>query len=84
MAEKQADKISQLKMDYQQTFGTDAGKRVLTDIMTACHIFETEADNVTENIVARAHRRDVVHHIMAQMGYGPQEFFNKVEEQSNA
>ena len=77
-------KVDQLKMDYQGTFGTEAGKRVLEDLMATCHIFETEADNVTENIVARAHRRDVIHHIMNKMGYGPQEFFNIVEENSNA
>lgn len=76
-------KVNQLKMDYQGTFNTEAGKRVLEDLMTVCHIFETEADNVTENIVARAHRRDVIHHIMGRLGYGPQEFFTKVEETSN-
>ena len=75
--------VSQVKLDYQSVFGSDAGKRVLEDLMATCHIFETEADNITENIVARAHRRDVVHHIMNQMGYGPQEFQTIVEENSN-
>lgn len=75
--------VSQLKMDYNSTFNSEAGKRVLEDIMTTCHVLEVEPDNITENIVARAHRRDVAHHIMFRMGLGPQDFPKVVEEISN-
>ena len=91
MAKKRADaskveanpKVDQLKMDYNGTFGTEAGQRVLADIMTLCHVLEPEADNIVENIVARAHRRDVAHLIMARMGYVPQDFPKTIEENSD-
>lgn len=75
-----ADKPDQLRMDYAGTFATEAGKRVLSDIMETCHVLEPEQDNITENIIARAHRRDVAHHILCRMGYGPTDFPTIVEE----
>ena len=79
----ETEKPNQLRMDYAGTFGTEEGKRVLEDIMSTCHVLEPEQDNIPENIIARAHRRDVAHHIMARMGYGPQDFPKLIEEQSN-
>lgn len=76
-------KIEQMKMDYAGTFGTEAGKRVLEDILANCHVLEPEPDNITENIVARAHRRDVAHHIMFRLGYGPAEFPKVIQEISD-
>ena len=73
----------QLRMDYASTFNTEAGRRVLEDIMTTCHVLEPELDAITENIVARAHQRDVAHHILFRMGYGPQDFPKLVEDINN-
>ena len=73
----------QLRMDYAGTFNTEAGRRVLEDIMSTCHVLEPEQDNIPDNIIARAHRRDVAHHILSGMGYGPQDFPKLVEDLSN-
>jgi hypothetical protein len=81
---KKADKPDQLRMDYAETFNSPAGKRVLADILTTCHVLEPEQDNDPNNIIARAHRRDVAHHIMFSMGYGPADLPTIIEETQNA
>jgi len=73
----------QLRMDYSETFNSEAGKRVLADILTNCHVLEPEQDNEPNNIIARAHRRDVAHHIMFNLGYGPQDLPTVIKETQN-
>lgn len=77
---------TQLKMDYSEVFSTEAGRRVLLDLMTACHVLEPEPDNNVENIVARAHRRDVIHHIFYRMGncYSPVQFLEFIGDTNDA
>jgi len=74
--------VDQLQRDYAEVFNSESGKRVLEDIMSTCHVLEVEQDNVPENIVARAHRRDVAHHILIRLGNGPTDFPRLVEEAS--
>ena len=47
------DKEKALIQDYKHTFGTDAGKRVYTDIMEECHMNSPahHVDNVNETFV---------------------------------
>lgn len=75
---------NQLRMDYSAVFSTPEGKRVLEDILATCHILELEPDTDPTNIVARAHRRDVAHHILIRLGYGPAQFPKLIEEISDA
>lgn len=80
---KKSDKPDQLQMDYANTFNSVEGKRVLADILTTCHVLEPEPDSDPNSIIARAHRRDVAHHIMFRMGYGPRDLPTVIEETQN-
>ncbi len=37
---KNTEKQDQLRMDYNETFNSESGKRVLADILTNCHVLE--------------------------------------------
>jgi len=44
MTEEQRKELQQLKMDYNQTFGSEAGQRVLKDLSKRCFKNDTTFD----------------------------------------
>lgn len=71
----------QMKMDYNGTFGTEHGRRVLEDLMAACHVLEPTNNYELSTLAAQAGRRDVAFHILAQLG--KTSFIDIVEEIQN-
>ena len=78
MADK--SKAKQLKIDYQQTFDTDNGKRVLDDIMAYCHVLEPLSGSVdTNSIIIREARRDVALTILQKLNWNDRKFIDNLE-----
>ncbi len=70
----------QLKIDYQQAFETDSGKRVLQDILSYCHVLEPLSGNIdTNSIIIREARRDVALTILQKLNWNEKDFITTVE-----
>ena len=70
----------QLKRDYQQTFETTSGKRVLEDILAYCHVLEPLNGTIdTNSIVLREGRRDVALTILQKLHWNERNFINSIE-----
>ena len=73
--EKAADRSKQLQIDYHQTFDTDAGRRVLVDIMAYCHVMEPLRNSVeTNHILIREGRRDAALTILEKLDFDESKF----------
>lgn len=71
-------KQKQLKQDYRATFNTDAGKRVLKDLMQRSFMFGTTADG---DIRVNEGRRSMVLGILQMLEISP-EHYRKLYGQS--
>lgn len=70
----------QLKIDYQQAFGTEGGRRVLDDILKYCHVLEPLVGQIdTNSIIIREARRDVALTILQKLEYNERNFVDHVE-----
>lgn len=58
---------SNLKIAYNQTFNTDAGKQVLDDLITFCHLREPAHRCEVVELGIREGRRDVMARILECM-----------------
>lgn len=62
---------SQRKQDFNATFNSDHGKRVLAELLTFCHTFEPLMDNDPNKSLVREGRRDVATYILMGMKLTP-------------
>jgi len=61
--------FNQHKADYNAVFNSDAGKRVLADLLSFCHVLEApDVISDTNIIVFKAGRRDVAMYILQSKG----------------
>lgn len=76
-----SQKAQQLKIDYNQVFGTDAGERVLADILAYCHVLEPLMGSIdTNQIIIREARRDVALTILQKLNWNEKDFLNTVKD----
>lgn len=56
-------------MDYQATFGTETGRRVLWDLLARCHVFQSSyrPKSQADETIFREGERNVGLQIMAMM-----------------
>lgn len=77
----QNQKAVSLKADYKEVFSTDAGERVLKDILSYCHVLEPLMGSVeTNHIIIREARRDVAITILQKLNWNTEDFINTAEE----
>lgn len=70
----------QLKIDYDRTFNTDHGKRVLEDIMSYCHVLEPVVGDIeTNTLLIKQGRRDAALTILEKLNYNERKFIDHVE-----
>lgn len=70
----------QLKIDYDRTFNTDHGKRVLEDIMAYCHVLEPVKGGIdTNTLLIKQGRRDAALTILEKLNYDERKFIDHVE-----
>ena len=70
----------QRKVDYNVVFNSEAGKKVLTEIMTYCHVLEPLATSDPNQILIREGRRDVANMILSAMKYTPSDYPDLVDK----
>ena len=72
--------VQQLKIDYQMTFETEHGKRVLEDILAYSHVLEPLNGAIdTNSIILREGRRDVALTILQKLHWNERNFINSIE-----
>lgn len=73
----QLEKSQQLKIDYQQVFNSDSGKRVLEDILTYCGVLQPLLGSTdTNSIIIREARKDVAITILQKLHWNERDFIN--------
>lgn len=68
------EKEEQLKQDYDRTFNTDHGKRVLLDLMTDNHVVQAVTSIDTNTVFIQLGRRDAVLNILRKLNYTEEDF----------
>lgn len=58
------DRLAKLKVDYEQVFSTDAGKRVLEDIAKSGKLQRPSYSNDANELLIDEGRRDLAFHIV--------------------
>ncbi len=70
----------QLKADYQMTFGTEHGQRVLDDILKYSHVLEPMIGSIETNaLIIKQGRRDVGLTILERLNYDERKFTDHVK-----
>ncbi len=75
---------SNLKIAYNQTFNTDAGEKVLDDLMTFCHMREPAHNCNVVELGIREGRRDVMARILECMNMPNITIVKKIVGDNNA
>ena len=66
--EQPNEEMDQVKVDFNRTFNSEHGRRVLEELLTFCHIMEPPAVVTDPHVVMfKAGRRDVAMYILEQM-----------------
>jgi hypothetical protein len=77
--QNQQERSQQLRIDYQQVFNTDSGKRVLEDILSYCHVLEPLLGSIdTNSIIIREARRDVAITILQKLNWNEKDFMEMI------
>lgn len=74
-------KPSELVADYKLIFESEAGERVLYDLMKKCHFLHTSYDGDINSMVFREGERNVVNYIMTMLKQDPLEIKKLIDKQ---
>lgn len=74
-------KPSELVADYKLIFESEAGERVLYDLMKKCHFLHTSYDGDINSMVFREGERNVVNYIMTMLKQDPSQIKKLIDKQ---
>lgn len=74
---------TQRRTDYNTTFNSEGGKKVLEDIMAYCHVLEPLPTADPNQILVREGRRDVANMILSAMNFKPADYPELISEMSD-
>jgi hypothetical protein len=74
---------NQRKIDYNLTFNSDHGRKVLNEIMAYCHVLEPLPTTDPNQILIREGRRDVANMILSAMKYTPADYPDLIDKAAN-
>lgn len=69
---KRENKLTDLIKDYHEVFASEAGKRVLYDLLKKGHILHANYNGNTNDMLFRDGERNIVLYIMTQINTDPQ------------
>jgi len=72
-------KFTEHKRLFQEVFGSEAGKKVLHDILNRCHMTDPtiRAGDAQEQYLVREGKRQVALYILKQINYDIDEYLNE-------